>query len=50
MMNEQFGEVLARHGRPCGRARPSSRPPNNHVTVELMRDLADALDDMDAAQ
>ncbi|MFI4976210.1 MAG: enoyl-CoA hydratase/isomerase family protein [Caulobacterales bacterium] len=25
-----------------------SRPPNNHVSVELMRDLADALHDMDA--
>jgi enoyl-CoA hydratase/carnithine racemase len=25
-----------------------NRPPNNHVSVELMRDLADALDDIDA--
>ena len=47
MMKSQYGEVsLAREGHVA--ILEISRPPNNHVSVELMRDLADALNDIDA--
>src|SRR5690348_7052329 len=43
----QYGEVsLVRDGHVA--ILEINRPPNNHVTVELMRDLANALDDIDA--
>jgi enoyl-CoA hydratase/carnithine racemase len=46
-MKNQFGEVsLQRDGHVA--VLEINRPPNNHVTVELMRDLADALVVIDA--
>lgn len=46
-MKTQYGEVsIAMDGHVA--IAEISRPPNNHVTVELMRDLADALIDLDA--
>ena len=46
-MKTQFGEVaLVRDGHVA--ILEINRPPNNHVTVELMRDLADALGVIDA--
>lgn len=46
-MKNQFGEVsLKRDGHIA--VLEINRPPNNHVTVELMRDLADALVVIDA--
>ncbi len=46
-MKEQYGEVSARvQGHVA--LLEIDRPPNNFVSVELMRDLADALDDVDA--
>ena len=46
-MKNQFGEVsLKRDGHVA--VLEIDRPPNNHVTVELMRDLADALVVIDA--
>jgi enoyl-CoA hydratase/carnithine racemase len=46
-MKTQFGEVsLTRDGHVA--ILEINRPPNNHVTVELMRDLADALGVIDA--
>jgi enoyl-CoA hydratase/carnithine racemase len=42
----QYGEVsVTRDGHVA--VLEIDRPPNNHVSVELMRDLADALDDID---
>src|SRR5476649_1061722 len=47
MIKSSYGEVsLARDGHVA--VLEINRPPNNHVTVELMRDLADALGDIDA--
>src|SRR5579871_2781442 len=47
MTKNQFGEVsLKREGHVA--VLEIDRPPNNHVTVELMRDLADALVVIDA--
>jgi enoyl-CoA hydratase/carnithine racemase len=46
-MRAQYGEVAA--GRDGHVALLTiDRPPNNHVSVDLIRDLADALDDVDA--
>ena len=46
-MKDQYGEVaVAREGHVA--VLTIDRPPHNHVTVELMRDLADALDHIDA--
>jgi enoyl-CoA hydratase/carnithine racemase len=46
-MKTQYGEVaVARDGHVA--VLEISRPPNNHVSVGLMRDLADALNDIDA--
>ena len=46
-MKDQYGEVSARvQGHVA--LLEIDRPPNNFVSVELMRDLADALDDVDA--
>jgi enoyl-CoA hydratase/carnithine racemase len=46
-MKTQYGEVaVARDGHVA--LLEISRPPNNHVSVGLMRDLANALDDIDA--
>ena len=45
-MKSQYGDVaLRREGHVA--VLTLDRPPNNHVSVELMRDLADALDDID---
>ncbi len=46
-MKNQYGEISARIDGPVALLR-ISRPPNNFVSVDLMRDLADALDDIDA--
>src|SRR5476649_2751561 len=47
MIKSSYGEVsLARDGHVA--VLEINRPPNNHVTVELMRHLADALGDVDA--
>ena len=46
-MKSQYGEVSLTRGGPVA-ILEIDRPPNNHVTVELMRDLADALNDIDA--
>ncbi len=45
-MKERYGEVTVRIDRAVAVAE-LNRPPHNHVTVDLMRDLADALDDID---
>lgn len=45
-MKTQYGEVAVTIDGPVA-VLEISRPPNNHVSVELMRDLADALDDID---
>jgi enoyl-CoA hydratase/carnithine racemase len=46
-MKPQYGEVsFAREGHVA--ILTIDRPPHNHVSVELMRDLADALSDVDA--
>jgi enoyl-CoA hydratase/carnithine racemase len=46
-VEKQYGEVsVTRHGHVA--MLEIDRPPNNHVSVELMRDLANALDDIDA--
>jgi enoyl-CoA hydratase/carnithine racemase len=46
-MKDHYGEVaVARHGHVA--VLTIDRPPHNHVTVDLMRDLADALDHVDA--
>ena len=46
-MKDQYGEISARvHGHVA--LLEIDRPPNNFVSVELMRDLADALEDADA--
>jgi enoyl-CoA hydratase/carnithine racemase len=46
-MKDSYGEVaVAREGHVA--VLTIDRPPHNHVTVELMRDLADALDHVDA--
>ncbi|HEX4196610.1 MAG TPA: enoyl-CoA hydratase/isomerase family protein [Caulobacteraceae bacterium] len=46
-MKTRYGEVaIAMDGHVA--IAEVNRPPNNHVTVELMRDLADALADLDA--
>lgn len=46
-MKAQYGEVsFAREGHVA--VLTIDRPPNNHVSVDLIRDLADALDDVDA--
>ena len=46
MTKSAYGEVsLTRDGHVA--ILEINRPPNNHVTVELMRDLADALSDID---
>ncbi|HEY0106893.1 MAG TPA: enoyl-CoA hydratase/isomerase family protein [Rhizomicrobium sp.] len=46
-MKDQYGEIaVARDGHVA--TLTIDRPPHNHVTVELMRDLADALDHIDA--
>ena len=46
-MKTQYGEIaVARDGHVA--VLEISRPPNNHVSVGLMRDLADALNDIDA--
>jgi enoyl-CoA hydratase/carnithine racemase len=46
-MKTQYGEVaIELHGHVA--VATIDRPPNNHVSVELMHDLADALDDIDA--
>lgn len=45
-MKSQYGDVSVRiEGHVA--VLTLDRPPNNHVSVELMRDLADALDDID---
>ena len=46
-MKNQYGEISARIDGHVALLR-ISRPPNNFVSVDLMRDLADALDDIDA--
>lgn len=46
-MKTQYGEVSARVDGHVALLE-INRPPNNFVSVELMRDLADALDDIDA--
>jgi enoyl-CoA hydratase/carnithine racemase len=46
-MNEQYGEVSARVDGHVA-VLEIDRPPNNFVSVQLMRDLADALFDVDA--
>ena len=47
MTKSAYGEVsLTREGHVA--ILEIDRPPNNHVTVELMRDLADALSDIDS--
>jgi len=47
MIKSSYGEVsLVRDGHVA--VLEINRPPNNHVTVDLMRDLADALGDIDA--
>ena len=46
-MKTQYGEVSARVDGHVALLE-IDRPPNNFVSVELMRDLADALDDIDA--
>jgi len=46
-MKDQYGEIsVAREGHVA--VLTIDRPPHNHVTVELMRNLADALDHVDA--
>jgi enoyl-CoA hydratase/carnithine racemase len=45
-MKSQYGDVSA-ETRGHVALLTIDRPPNNHVSVELMRDLADALDDID---
>jgi enoyl-CoA hydratase/carnithine racemase len=46
-MRDRYGEItLSRHGHVA--LAEIDRPPHNHVTVELLRDLADALADVDA--
>ena len=46
-MRERYGEVtLSRHGHVA--VAVIDHPPHNHATVELLRDLADALRDVDA--
>lgn len=46
-MKTQYGEVsFARDGQVA--LLTIDRPPNNHVSIDLIRDLADALDDVDA--
>lgn len=46
-MKDQYGEISARvHGHVA--LLEIDRPPNNFVSVELMRDLADALEDVDS--
>lgn len=46
-MKTRYGEIsLTRDGHVA--VLEIDRPPNNHVSVELMRDLADALNDIDA--
>ena len=45
-MKSQYGDVsIRREGHVA--VLTLDRPPNNHVSVELMHDLADALDDID---
>ena len=45
-MKSQYGEVsVAMDGHVA--VVEINRPPNNHVSVELMRDLADALRDLE---
>src|ERR1700738_1833814 len=46
-MKEQYGDVSARVDGHVALLE-FSRPPNNFVSVDLMRDLADALFDVDA--
>jgi len=46
-MKDQYGEVSARVDGHVA-VLEINRPPNNFVSVDLMRDLADALDDVDA--
>jgi len=46
-MKSQYGEVAIEFSGHVAVA-TIDRPPNNHVSVELMHDLADALDDIDA--
>lgn len=45
-MKESYGEISVRRDGFVAMAE-LNRPPHNHVTVQLMRDLADALDDID---
>src|SRR6202041_1874397 len=45
-MKSQYGDVAVRIAGHVA-VLTLDRPPNNHVSVELMRDLADALDDID---
>src|ERR1700727_2678819 len=45
-MKSQYGEVRAALDGHVALVE-IDRPPNNHVSVELMRDLADALHDLD---
>jgi len=46
-MKSQYGDVTVQSAHHVALL-TIDRPPNNHVSVELMRDLADALDDIDA--
>ncbi|MBI1212710.1 MAG: enoyl-CoA hydratase/isomerase family protein [Alphaproteobacteria bacterium] len=45
-MKERYGDIVARAEGAVAIVE-LNRPPHNHVTVQLMRDLADALDDID---
>jgi enoyl-CoA hydratase/carnithine racemase len=45
-MKSQYGEISVQTANHVALL-TIDRPPNNHVSVELMRDLADALDDID---
>jgi enoyl-CoA hydratase/carnithine racemase len=47
-MKTQYGDVSLALDGPVA-VLEIDRPPNNHVSVELMRDLADAFEDLDAA-
>jgi len=46
-MKTQYGDVSVALDGPVA-VLEISRPPNNHVSVDLMRDLADAFEDLDA--
>jgi enoyl-CoA hydratase/carnithine racemase len=47
-MNDAFGDHVTVRAQGHVAVVTIDRPPNNHVSVELMRDLADALDAVDA--